>query len=514
MTLTEKLGQLTQDIFRGDQSDEHWTDWIKDGKVGSFITKNNGPARLNQLQKIAVEKSRLGIPLTFGYDVIHGYRVTFPIPLGLSCSWEPRLLERAQSVAAREARADGVDWVFAPMCDLVRDPRWGRAAETCGEDPYLNSLYTVAQVKGFQGDNPAAPDRVAACLKHFAAYGAVVGGRDYNHTEVSGSILRQSHLPPFHDGVKAGALTVMSAFNTIDGIPAAANRQMLTDILRDEWGFTGFVVSDWGAIGEMINWGFARDGAEAARLGISAGNDMDMICKHYLNTLGAEVDAGRVAMETIDRAVRNVLQVKFRTSLFDRPFTDENVDRSAPVAEADLSFARECVARSAVLLKNSGEVLPLSRKIRNIALIGPFGADRSEMLGTWSAQGRPADVVTLAEGIASKLAGPSQLTVVPGCSVNTEQSTKTLTDGTIVPDEEASQPPNLLQFEQAVQAARDADIVIMAVGEPRGWTGECTSRARLGLTGHQQALFDAIAATGKPIQSAWSSADVPCRSPQ
>ena len=499
MSLLEKLGQLTQDIFRGDQAGEQWADSIREGKLGSFISKNNGPARLNKLQKIAVKESRLGIPLTFGYDVIHGYRVTFPIPLGLSCSWEPSLLERAQSVAAREARADGVDWVFAPMCDLQRDPRWGRAAETCGEDPYLNTLYAVAQVKGFQGDNPAAPDRVAACLKHFVAYGAVVGGRDYNHTEVSESILRQSHLPPFHAGVEAGALTVMSAFNTIDGIPAAANRTMLTDILRGEWGFTGFVVSDWGAIGEMINWGFAKDGAEAARLGISAGNDMDMICKYYLNTLAAELEEGRVALETIDRAVSNVLRVKFRTGLFERPFTDENVDRSAPLAEADLALARECVARSAVLLKNSCDVLPLSKEIRSIALIGPFGDNRAEMLGTWSAQGRPADVVTLAEGIASRLAGAARLKVVPGCSVNTEQCTKTLTDGTIVPDEEASQSPDLLQFEEAVQAAQDADIVIMAVGEPRGWTGECTSRARLGLTGHQRALFDLIAATGKSI---------------
>lgn len=498
MTLAEKLGQLTQDILRGD-SDDPWTGTIQAGQLGSFITKNNGPVRLNRLQKIAVEESRLGIPLTCGYDVVHGYRVTFPIPLGLSCGWEPRLLERAQSVAAREARADGVDWVFAPMCDLQRDPRWGRAAETCGEDPYLNSLCTVAQVNGFQGASPAAPDRVAACLKHFVAYGSVVGGRDYNHTEVPAAILHQSHLPPFHAGVKAGALSVMSAFNTIDGIPAAGHRQLLTGVLRNEWGFDGFVVSDWGAIGEMVNWGFAKDNAEAARLGIQAGNDMDMICKHYLNFLAAEVDAGRVSSATIDQAVRNVLGVKFRSGLFDRPYTPEDLDSAAPLPAADLALARECVTRSAVLLKNNSGALPLSPSVTRIALIGPFGADRGEMLGTWSARGRPADVVTLAEGIAAKLPPSARLTVIAGCDVNTQPRTKTLTDGTIVPDDEAAQTGALPQFDEAVQAACDADVVILALGEPRGWTGECGSRARLGLTGRQQELFDAVASVGKPV---------------
>ena len=499
MSLEEKLGQLTQDIFRGGESDVEWVDKIRQGAVGSLISKTNGPARLNRIQRIAIGESRLGIPLTFGYDVVHGYRVTFPIPLALACSWECGLLERAQAVAAREARADGVDWVFAPMCDLARDARWGRVAETCGEDPYLNSLYTVAQVRGFQGDDPAASDRVVSCLKHFAGYGAVVGGRDYNHTEIPESVLRQSHLPPFQAGVEAGALTVMSAFNTIDGVPAAGSRRLLTEVLRGEWGFQGFVVSDWGAIGEMINWGFAKDAAQAAQFGINAGNDMDMICRHYLETLGGEVAAGRVAAETVDQAVRNVLRVKFKSGLFERPLTAEHVDREAPISQADLALARECVVKSAVLLTNAGAVLPLAKDVKKVALIGPFADDRSEMLGTWSAQGRPADVVTLAEGIRAKLAAGSQLTVVAGCAINTQLRTKTLTDGTIVPDDEAMESGDAPQFAAAVQAAQAADVVIMAVGEPRGWTGECGSRAHLGLTGQQQVLFDAVAATGKPI---------------
>ena len=500
MTIQEKLGQLSQQVFQRHETSEKWADAVREGQLSSFITQHNGPALHNQLQKVAIEETRLGIPLSFGYDVIHGYRVVFPITLGLACGWEPELLERAQTVAAREARAGGVDWIFAPMCDLSRDPRWGRVAETCGEDPYLNSLCTVAQVNGFQGDNPAAPDRVAACLKHYVAYGSVTGGRDYNHTEVPESILRQSHLPSFHAGVKAGALTVMSSFNTIDGIPAAANRHVLTGILRDEWGFGGFVVSDWGAIGEMVKWGFAKDPAEAARLGINAGNDMDMLGGHYFNTLAAEVEKGFVAPETIDTAVRNVLRVKFQTGLFERPFTNEDVDLSGPLAKADLALARECVTRSTVLLKNAGEILPLSKNIK-VALIGPFGADRSEMIGTWGAHGNPLDAVTLAEGLASKLSDPANLSVLMGCNINVLSRTKTLTDGSIVPDDDAPQVNEPLQLSEAAQAARDADIVIMAVGEPRGWTGECGSRAHLSLTGHQQELFDAVAATGKPIVS-------------
>ena len=504
MTIEEKLGQLNQNVIdRGltsDQASERWYDSLKEAKIGSFIVFPSGPALHNRIQKIAVEESRLGIPLSFGYDVIHGYRVTFPITLGLACAWEPELLERAQTVAAREARKSGIDWIFAPMCDLERDARWGRVAETCGEDPYMNSLCTAAQVKGFQGNNPAAPDRLASCLKHYVAYGAVTGGRDYNHTEVPESILRQSHLPPFYAGVKAGALTVMSSFNTIDSIPAAASHHALTEILRDEWGFKGFVVSDWGAIGEMVKWGYAKDNAEAARLGVEAGNDMDMLGGHYFNLLAAQVKDGLVAQETIDTAVRNVLRVKFQSGLFDRPYTEESGDVMAdPIAQADLELARECVVRSTVLLKNSADVLPLSKAIKNVALIGPFGADRIEMLGTWKAFGCPEDVVTLAEGIASKLADPARLSVVFGCNVNTLSRTRTLTDGSIVPDENAEQVDELLELDEALQAAQGADVVIMALGEPCGWTGECGSRASLALTGRQQELFDAVAATGKPI---------------
>ncbi|MEX1119984.1 MAG: glycoside hydrolase family 3 N-terminal domain-containing protein [Terrimicrobiaceae bacterium] len=500
MTLEEKLGQLNQQLFQSHETAEQWVEKVRAATVGSFYTQQTGPTLHNQLQKVAIEESRLGIPLSFGTDIIHGCRVIFPVSLGLSCGWEPGLLERSQSVAAREARQCGVAWIFAPMCDLARDARWGRVVETCGEDPWLNSICVAAQVRGFQGENPAAPDRVAACLKHFVAYGAVAGGRDYNHTEVPESILRQSHLPPFFAGVEAGALTVMSSFNTIDGIPAAANRHVLTEILRNEWGFAGAVISDWEAIGEMVKWGFARDQAEAARLGIEAGNDVEMLGGHYSRTLAAEVEAGRVAEGTIDTAVRRLLLVKFLTGLFDHPLTDESTNLfDAPIAESDLALARECVIRSAVLLKNEKALLPLSKNLKNVALIGPFGADRLEMLGAWKGLGCVEDVVTLAEGIAAKLSGPDILRCVVGCPINTILRTKTLVDGRIVADEDAQHVPDLLELDEATQAATKADVVIMALGEPCGWTGECGSRASLGFTGHQQQLFDAVAATGKKI---------------
>lgn len=502
MTVEEKVGQLTQSVIR-QISDENplaaWADLLRDGKIGSFINFNEGPSVRNSLQRLCIENSRLSIPLIFGFDVIHGYRTTFPISLGLSCAWDPSLIERAQAVAAREARAAGIDWVFAPMCDVARDPRWGRVAETCGEDPFLTSLYTAAQIRGFQGDNPAAPDRVAACLKHFVGYSAVVGGRDYNHTEIPESILRQSHLPPFHAGVKSGALTLMSGFHSLDGIPAVASRRALTDILREEWGFSGLVVSDWASVWESIRWGYAKDEADAARLAINAGNDMEMASSCYNNSLPSQVNDGLISEDIIDEAVRRVLGVKFQLGLFECPYTDAAAYEVAQHKPDAIALARECVAKSTVLLKNEG-VLPLSKQAKRVALIGPFSTDRSEMIGCWGARGRREDVVTLAEGIRAKLSADAEIAVVEGCAISTAPRTKTLTDGTIVPDEDATEGAGL-QVDAAVSAALEADVVVMAIGEPRGWTGENTSRAHLTLTGQQQLLFDAVQATGKPIIS-------------
>jgi beta-glucosidase len=498
MTQEEKIGQLNQLVPEGKKDeDARFIALMRKGGIGSYIWITPSPAKRNQFQRVAVQESRLGIPIIFGMDMIHGTTTLFPIALGLACSFEPELLERAQSVAARESRAEGVEWVFAPMCDLARDPRWGRVAETSGEDPYLSALCNAAQVRGFQGTNTAAPDRVAACLKHFVGYSAVTGGRDYNDSEITEWTLRNMHLPSFRAGVKAGALTLMSSFNTIGGIPAVANHHALTDILRSEWKFTGFVVSDWESVQEMIHWGYAKDKADAARLALNAGNDMDMKAEAYSPHLANEIKAGRVSQATLDEAVRRVLRVKFQVGLFDQPYVDEAGCKAAQMKPADVALARECVTKSTVLIKNSG-VLPLSKTIKKVALIGPVADDHQEILGCWSGRCLWSEP-TLASALKAALPQETTLTVVKGCSINTVPATKTLQDGRIVPDESAPPKDADLKIEEAVLAAKDADVVIMALGEARGWTGENASRAFLTLTGNQQALFDAIAATGKPV---------------
>ena len=498
MTLDEKLGQLSQ-IFSGSiKKPEEVLALAAKGAISSFIWGKTDPAMRNRYQHAAVEQSRLGIPILFGMDIIHGSRTVFPIALGLSCAFEPELFERVQAVAAREARAEGIDWVFAPMCDLARDPRWGRVAETCGEDPCLSSLCNAAQVRGFQGSDPANDDKVLACLKHYVGYSAAAGGRDYNETEVTEWTLRNMHLPSFHAGVGAGALTVMSSFNAMGGVPAVANPHTLTGILRDEWKFPGFVVSDWNAVEETISWGYARDRADAARLALCAGNDMEMLTRTYRETLAAQVEDGRVPLTVVDEAVRRVLHVKFRVGLFDRPYVDEKAYSMLAIRPIDLALARECVVKSTVLLKNNG-VLPLSHAVKQIALIGPFGNDPAEMLGCWSARGEARDVITLAKGLRDKLPGNVSLTVVKGCATSTQPRTRTLQDGSIVPDESAPPVDADLHLDDAVHAAEAAEVVVMAVGEPCGWTGENRSRASLTLSGNQQTLFDAVAATGKPL---------------
>lgn len=514
MTLEEKLGQLhVSHSQRGTFSSAVYADRICAGDVGAMIWTIEDPAERNALQHIAVEQTRLGIPLIFGLDVIHGQRTVFPISLGLSCAWDSDLYEKSQTVAAREARASGVDWVFAPMSDLARDPRWGRVAETCGEDPYLASLCVAAAVRGFQGDmlpngdssgdRQIAADRVAACLKHYVGYSAAIGGRDYNATDITEFELRNFYLPTFRAGVQAGALTVMSSFNAIDGIPATDNHHTLTEILRDEWGFRGVVVSDWEAVLETIAWGYAADEPDAARRAIFAGTDMEMLSNTY-QTLGPQVAGARVPQTTIDQAVRRVLRLKFELGLFEQPYVDAAAYPSAILHLADLQLARQCVARSAVLLKNDG-VLPLSKQVKTLALIGPFGDSAEQMLGCWPGKGHSEDVVTLAKGIAAKLSPDVRMQVVKGCEILSGMPmTRTLTDGTIVPESNASATTVPASNEastiaDAVRAARAADAVVMALGEPRGWTGENGSRAMLGLSGRQQELFDAVAATGKPV---------------
>src|SRR5215218_10438210 len=403
MTLEEKLGQLQQlggDINGHANPDIY--EIARAGKLGSTLGVR-GARNTNDLQRAAVEGSRLKIPLIFGFDVIHGYRTIFPIPLGEAASFDPAAAERSAYVAAAEARAAGVAWTFAPMVDVARDARWGRIAEGAGEDTYLGAAFARARVRGFQGADYSAPDRVVACAKHYAAYGAAESGRDYNTTDMSEQRLRGVYLPPFKAAVNAGVATLMSAFNDINGVPASGNRFTLTKVLRGEWGFDGFVVSDYTSVTEMIAHGYAADGADAARLALPAGVDMEMVGRLY-NQNGAELlRQGKLKMSDVDEAVRRILRVKFRAGLFERPYVDEARESSILLNAEHLRAAREVAARSLVLLKNERETLPVRKDVRTIAVVGPLADDPRAIIGSWSGDGRPQDSLTLLQAVKAKV---------------------------------------------------------------------------------------------------------------
>ena len=498
MTLDEKIGQLRQSPAETNAV-EKFAVPLQRGEAGSFLDGSalvETPVRRNQLQHIAVEQSRLGIPLIFGHDSIHGFRTIFPIPLAQACAWEPDLFERTQTISARETAAAGIDWTFAPMVDLARDPRWGRIAEGFGEDPWLGALDAAACVRGFQGTNPAAPDRIVACLKHYVGYGAAEGGRDYNTTEISEYTLRNFYLPQFKAGVDAGAWTVMSAFNCLSGMPASANHHTLTEILRNEWKFRGFVVSDWDAINELIPHGVAPDGAGAARLALMAGVDMEMFSTDYFDTLAQQVRAGKIPESVVDEAARRVLTVKFARGLFEHPYTDETRCQTAFLRPDALALAREAAAKSCVLLKNENGALPISRQAKTVALIGPFAGDAEELAGCWCSRARANDIVSIADGIRAKLSGGSQLTVARGCAIMEAGKIRRHL-GDFSPIAERATGSN--EIAEAVEVAKAADVVILALGEPRDWTGEDSSRSDLDLPGRQMELFEAVAAAGRPI---------------
>jgi len=498
MTLDEKIGQLNQFATATPDKDvnEELYRRLSSGEVGSYIWSSPDVKMRNEYQKMVL-KSRLGIPMMFANDLIHGCDTIFPIAPALAGSFEPALFEKAQSVSAREGRAHGLEWAFAPMCDLARDIRWGRVAETCGEDVYLSSLCNAAQVRGFQGNNPADEEHLAACLKHFVGYSMSTGGRDYEDAQFSEWDLRNQHLPSFRAACAEGVLTVMSSFNSIDGVPACACKHTLTDVLRGEWGFTGCVVSDWDAVRELIFWGYAKDKADASRLALNAGNDIDMAGDCFRTNLANEVAAGRVTMETVDTAVRRVLRVKYAVGLFDRPFADEGLAAKVRARDAESrALARECVRKSCVLAKNKDGLLPLDgSKIRKLALIGPFGANGYEMNGCWNGLGKPEGAVQLEAAFKAALPG-AEIIAVKGCSASTEPITKTLQDGSVVALAAADPTFDLAA---CVKAAQEADTVILCLGEAAGLTGENQSRATLGFTGRQQEIFDAVAALGKPF---------------
>ena len=480
MTLQEKVGQLQQldgDPNTGRVKDAH-RDLIRRGLVGSFLNVR-GARNVNEVQHMAVDQSRLKIPLLLGFDVIHGYRTVFPIPLGEASSWDPAAVERAARVAAAEASAAGLKWTFAPMVDIARDPRWGRISEGSGEDPYLGSAMARARVRGFQGQDPAAPDRVLACVKHWVAYGAAEGGRDYNTVDLSEQTLRTIYFPPFRAALEAGAGTVMSSFNTINGVPASANPFTLTDVLRKEWRFDGFVVSDYESVKELIAHGVAANVAEAAQEALTAGVDMEMVSRLFSDQVPRLIQEGRVSQATLDEAVRRVLRIKFRIGLFERPYVDESREAKVMGAQERQAAAREVAARSIVLLKNDGGVLPVGSQVKSIAVLGPLADDRDAPLSHWRGNGRPEDVVTLMAGIQARFANRPDVQVshAKGCDVEGGKA-----DG----------------YAEAVRLARQSQVAILAVGEASAMSGEAASRSSLDLPGQQLGLIKAVQATGTP----------------
>ena len=485
MTLEEKVGQLVQYSSGAptgpSAGNPDYPNMIERGEVGSLFNLDSARAA-NQYQRIAVEKSRLHIPLLFGLDVIHGFRTTFPVPLALASTWDPTIVEKYARIAAQESSAAGVRWVFSPMVDISRDPRWGRIVEGAGEDPYLGSVMARAYVRGYQGKSLNDKESVAACIKHFVGYGAAEGGRDYNTAEISEHTLREVYLPPFYAGLREGSVSLMSSFNTLNGLPATANPVTLTQILRKEWKFPGLVVSDWTSVGELVPHGIARNKAVAAQKAMTAGVDMDMVSDSYHQHLADLVKSGKVSRTRLDEAVRDVLRVKFALGLFEDPFTDESREIKGALPKERVGTARLAAERSFVLLKNSAAgsraILPLTGESGTIALIGPLADDAANMLGPWAGRGRPEDVVTLKTALEQRV-GAEKIRYAKGGELQTASDA---------------------EIQKAVETAQQADVVLLALGEEADeQSGEAASRAYLNLPGRQEELLEKVSATGKPV---------------
>jgi len=527
MTLDEKIGQLVEysvgNATGPNASNLKYEEMAAKGQVGSLLNVV-GVEVTNHYQHIAMEKSRLHIPLLFGQDVIHGHRTTFPIPLAIAASFDPEAAELVARYGAEEARADGLAWVFSPMVDIARDPRWGRIVESSGEDPYLGSAMARAWVKGYQQDDLSKPDSVAACVKHFAAYGAAIAGRDYNAVDMSEITLRQVYLEPYHAAVEAGAASLMSSFNSINGVPASANPFILTQVLRKEWGFDGFVASDWGAVSELINHSIG-DGPTVARKALEAGVDIDMEGNLYGTVIAAQVRSGKIPESVVDEAARRVLRVKFALGLFDHPYTPESPAYDASPERR--AAARKVADETLVLLKNDaveglGTLLPLTAKAKRVALIGPLADNQRELLGAWAVTGDPKYVVTLRTALQERLG--DRLLYAPGCDLLTGKDANVLKhvnfDGPMISADDSPAPDDDKTIAEAVETAKKADVAILALGEPTNWMeGEASSRATLGFTGAQQQLLEAVVATGKPVilvvlagrplELKWAAAHVP-----
>lgn len=478
MTLEEKVDQLMQITIGADTNPNN----LGSGHsfrptIGSVLSYCGGTRNRNAFQRLAVEETRLGIPIIWGFDVIHGWRTAFPIPLAQACSWNPDIVEAGCRVAARESYAEGVDWTFSPMLDVPHDPRWGRVMEGYGEDPLAAGIFGAAAVRGYQGEDPSQPGTVAACLKHFVGYAASEAGHDYAYTDISSRTLHETYLPPFQAAVEAGAMTLMSSFNDITGTPAVANHYTLTEVLRDRWHFRGFVVSDWDGVVQLAHQGYTTDPAEMCRAALSAGNDMEMNSSAYRN-IPALIESGRLKIEVVDEAVRRVLRIKFAKGLFEHPYHEEVDPGTVSLQPKALELSRAAARASMVLLKNEKNTLPLNPDtLRSIALIGPVATDREASAGAWPAIIDPKTIPTLQEVLPSFFP-KSEIHYAPGCDY-TSDSTE--------------------HFAEAIAAAEKSDLVILALGEGAGRTGENRSYTNIALPGKQLELLRKIAAVGRPV---------------
>ena len=499
MTLEEKIGQLSQLFDFG--KEKAIDDAVSKGQLGSLLFVTD-PAEINRLQHLAVEKARLHIPLIFGFDVIHGFRTIFPVPIAMAASWDPSTATRAQTIAAKEARSVGINWAFAPMLDIARDPRWGRIVEGAGEDPYLGSAMAAAQVRGFQGDYIGAPDHLLACMKHFVGYGAAIGGRDYDEAYLPETLLQNVYLKPFKAAVKAGIGSAMSAYLDLNDVPATGNHWLLHDVLRDDWKFTGFVVSDANSVKSLENHGYAKDVSEAALYAFNAGVNMEMAIRFtaFSKSLAAAVEKNRITVRQIEDAARPILEVKIRLGLFEHPYVDEARARVILTTPGHRTAARLAAERTAVLLRNEGGLLPLKKDAyKKIAVLGPLADSQIDTIGSWAFQQDLPETVTVLAGLRNKLGQQVDLSFVPGVQIRRKIPSFFDEIFHLKPQPVWTPQQSKDELSKAVALANSCDFTVLVLGEAQNMSGEAASRESLDLPGQEEKLLESVAATGKPV---------------
>ena len=480
MTLDEKIKQMNQWTYGKNANPNNIGDKMKavSPEIGSLLYRSTNPEYRNQIQKKAMEESRLGIPIIFGFDAIHGYRTVFPIPLAQACSWNRDLVKESCRISAKESWLSGLDWTFSPMLDVARDARWGRVSEGYGEDSYANAQFAIAAVQGYQGENLTDKYTIAACLKHYIGYSLSEGGRDYHYSDISMQTLWETFMPPFEAGIKAGAATVMSGFNDITGIPASANHYTLTEVLKEKWGHDGFVISDWGSVRNLVEQGVAKDKKEAGLKSFMAGVEMDMVDDVYVDYLPELIEEGKVPMSSVDEAVSRILRVKMKLGLFENPYVDVVPEEERYILPEYLKATEELAAESMVLLKNENKTLPITSEYKNLAVIGPMVKDSVHIMGFWEGMGRPEDVETIYEGLEKEFKGKANLNYALGCDFDGEDRSG---------------------FSKALKVAKKSDAVIIFLGEKRRWAGENGSRSTIALPKIQEDLVEELLKAKKPI---------------